>query len=184
VPPWRSTSSFDSDRPMPLPRTPLLVALVERSNRPKIRVANSAFDASAFSKGVTETEQQMLLFVRKSASDLDLGKQRRRIEILERARLFVGMRLLQVHTLGWTVEGYFALFPATLRAYAPVDSRTKALFLPFFADGAGQAALLSHYGMRETSLVVGYWRRSPLTGFGSNSDSGLRGRSSGRSRPA
>jgi len=38
--------------------------------------------------------------------------------------------------------------------------------------------------MRETSLVVGYWRRSPLTGFGSNSDSGLRGRSSGRSRPA
>ena len=126
----------------------------------------------------------MLLFIGKPAADLDLRKQRRFIEVLDRTRLFMGMCLLQVDAFPRAIERYLALFPATLRAYAPVDSRTKALFLPFFADGAGQAALLSHYGMRETSLVVGYWRRSPLTGFGSNSDSGLRGRSSGRSRPA
>ena len=53
----------------------------------------------------------------------------------------MGVRLLQVHTLGWAIQRYLALFTATLRTYAPVDRRTETLFLPFFADGAGQTGL-------------------------------------------
>src|SRR6185437_8598994 len=101
----------------------------------------------------------MFLLIEKSVANLNLGKQRRRVEILDGARLFVLVRLLQVNTLGGTVQRHLALFAAALRADAPVDRQAEALFLTFFADGAGQRGLLKYYGTRNSSSVIG--RRQP-----------------------
>jgi hypothetical protein len=56
-------------------------------------------------------------------------------------------RLLQVNAFARAIERDFALFATTLRTDAPVNGGTKPLLFAFFADGAGQGILPSHYGM-------------------------------------
>ncbi len=64
--------------------------------------------------------------------------------------------LLQIRTITWTIQRHLALFSTTLRADAPVNGGTKALFFSGFTDSAAQSGLPQHYGIfRRNGLDLG-----------------------------
>src|SRR3981081_1346429 len=85
----------------------------------------------------------MLALIQILVRDINLQKQGRGVYFARCARLFMLACLLEVWAIGGTVQGYFSLFAAALRADSPVDGRTKALLLAYFANGATQWWLLS-----------------------------------------
>jgi len=80
----------------------------------------------------------MLVLIHELLRDVDIPKQRRVLDLIQRTGLLVLACLLKVRAFTGAVEGDFALLSATLRADAPVDRGTKALFFALIADDAGQ----------------------------------------------
>src|ERR1700722_2342512 len=93
----------------------------------------------------------MFLFVHELIGNFDLQKQSCGIDLIRGTRLLMLAGLKKISAIDWAVEGYLALFAATLRADAAVHSWAKALLLANFTDGAGQPGLLAiiiAFGMR------------------------------------
>jgi hypothetical protein len=80
----------------------------------------------------------MLALVGELLGNLDMKKQRRRVELLRRSRLFVFACLLQIRTIAGTIQRDLALLTTALRANSPVNGGAEALFLANLADRAAQ----------------------------------------------
>jgi hypothetical protein len=72
-------------------------------------------------------------------SDFNFGEKRGLVEFLNRVRLLVLARLLQIDAVARTIERHLALLAATLRADAPVHRRAKALLFALLANGTAQS---------------------------------------------
>jgi hypothetical protein len=83
-----------------------------------------------------------------NCSETNLQEQRRAVEFVRRARLFVFPRLLEIGAVAGAIERHLALLAATLRADAAVDGGTEAFFLANLADRATQVEFLlfKYYG--------------------------------------
>src|SRR5271165_7330864 len=101
----------------------------------------------------------MLVFVGELIRNLDLQKQRRRLEFIGRTRLFMLPGLLQIGTIAGTIERHFPLLATALRANPPVNRRTEAFFLADFTDRATQIVILLFSIM---ALDAGALSKQPL----------------------
>src|SRR5260370_11738579 len=92
----------------------------------------------------------MLTLVSELFRNLNLQKQRRRVELVRRTRLFMLSRLLKIWTVAGAVERHLALLATALRADAAMDGGAEAFLLANLADGAAQTGSLLSNIMHRT----------------------------------
>src|ERR1700730_3460602 len=98
----------------------------------------------------------MLALIQILVRDINLQKQGRGVYFARCARLFMLACLLEVWAIARTVQGYFSLFAAALRANSAMDGRTKALFFTDLANGTTQWwLLLSIMALRDKARSAG-----------------------------
>ena len=100
------------------------------------------------------------MFLQKLIRDFDGRKQLLRGQIFQAPRFLMLTCLLEIDTVGRTVERELALLTAALRADTAVDRRAEALFLANVADCAAQT---KHLCGRGPGPKLPLWHL-PLTG--------------------
>src|SRR3954467_1235625 len=82
----------------------------------------------------------MFVFVKKLIFNLNLGKHRCGVQLIEWAGLFILARIPQIDAVAGTIERDLALLTATYRTDTSVNSGAKALLFAGFADLAAHGA--------------------------------------------